>query len=99
MAVDPRKLAQQQSQHQGVGYLQKFHIAHERLKHRVHTSWRIPLPPWGQYLMGFVYFTIPIIVGYHTTTWAIEKSEKTKQELLASGGGANANSTTGTTVL
>lgn len=36
---------------------------HEKLKKRIH-SFRIPLSPTGQRIMGFVYFSIPIIIGY-----------------------------------
>lgn len=32
------------------------------LKHRIH-SFRIPLSPTGQKIMGFIYFLIPIIAG------------------------------------
>jgi hypothetical protein len=37
---------------------------HEELKKKIH-SFRIPLSPRGQKIMGFVYFTIPIIAGYY----------------------------------
>jgi hypothetical protein len=37
---------------------------HEALKKRIH-AFRIPLSPTGQRIMGFVYFSIPIIGGYY----------------------------------
>jgi hypothetical protein len=37
---------------------------HENLKKRIH-AFRLPLSPTGQKVMGFVYFTIPVIVGYY----------------------------------
>ena len=59
-----------------------FQMAHERLKHRVHTAWRFPLPPWGRAVMGFVYFSIPVIAGYNVSVWAISKSDATLDERL-----------------
>jgi hypothetical protein len=69
--------------------LHNFHLTHERVKHTVHTAWRLPLPPWGQVAMGFVYFTIPVIAGYHITTWAVSQSESTIEERLGKAGKNN----------
>lgn len=39
--------------------------------------------------MGFVYFTIPVIAGYHITTWAVSQSESTIEERLGKAGKNN----------
>lgn len=57
-------------------FLRQLNQRHERLKKYVHTAWRVPLPPWGQKAMGFVYFCIPVIGGYYVMQWAIGKSHK-----------------------
>lgn len=44
--------------------LKDIYNKHEQLKKRIH-SFRIPLSPLGRRLMGFAYFTIPIIAGYY----------------------------------
>jgi len=49
---------------------------HDRVKKYVHTAWRVPLPRWGQYMMGCVYFSIPVIGGYQVMQWAISKSHE-----------------------
>ncbi len=54
--------------------LKTLHEKHEKLKHTVHTAWRYPLPKWGQYAMGCVYFTIPVVGGWYVMQWAISKS-------------------------
>mmetsp|Transcript_31272 Transcript_31272/g.67039 ORF Transcript_31272/g.67039 Transcript_31272/m.67039 type:complete len:148 (+) Transcript_31272:42-485(+) len=54
--------------------LRTLHEKHEKLKHTVHTAWRYPLPKWGQYAMGCVYFTIPVVGGWYVMQWAISKS-------------------------
>mmetsp|Transcript_11309 Transcript_11309/g.24878 ORF Transcript_11309/g.24878 Transcript_11309/m.24878 type:complete len:144 (-) Transcript_11309:199-630(-) len=54
--------------------LRSFHVKHEKIKHTVHTAWRVPLPKWGQYAMGSFYFTIPIVGGWYVMQWAISKS-------------------------
>ena len=54
--------------------LQNANVKHEKLKRRVHTAWRYPLPPWGRAIMGGVYFSIPVVGGYAVMQWAIEKS-------------------------
>ena len=53
-----------------------FHERHERLKNYVHNGFRYPLPKWGRAVMGFVYFSMPIIGGYHVMQWAISKSHE-----------------------
>lgn len=45
-------------------FLKDLNRRHEELKKRVH-SFRIPLSPRGQKIMGFVYFCIPVISGYY----------------------------------
>ena len=55
---------------------QSLHQKHERLKKYVHTAWRVPLPRWGQMVMGMFYFTIPVVGGYHVMQWAISKSHE-----------------------
>jgi len=57
-----------------VEWIQRFHQRHEALKNYVHTAFRYPLPPWGRHLMGFLYFTVPVIGGYNVMQWAISKS-------------------------
>eukprot|EP00934_Nitzschia_sp_Nitz4_P001135 Nitzschia sp. Nitz4//scaffold14_size191712//94631//95325//NITZ4_001722-RA/size191712-snap-gene-0.153-mRNA-1//-1//CDS//3329536924//1135//frame0 len=59
---------------------QDLNDAHTRFVHKVHTAWRYPLPPWGRAVMGFVYFSIPVIVGYNISTYAVSISEATVQE-------------------
>jgi predicted secreted protein len=54
--------------------LRSFHERHEKIKHTVHTAWRIPLPKYGQIIMGCVYFTIPVVGGWYVMQWAISKS-------------------------
>ncbi|KAL3780928.1 hypothetical protein HJC23_009134 [Cyclotella cryptica] len=54
--------------------LRTLHEKHENLKHTVHTAWRYPLPRWGQFAMGCVYFTIPVVGGWYVMQWAISKS-------------------------
>mmetsp|Transcript_15101 Transcript_15101/g.32891 ORF Transcript_15101/g.32891 Transcript_15101/m.32891 type:complete len:149 (+) Transcript_15101:51-497(+) len=54
--------------------LRNFHQKHERVKHTVHTAWRYPLPPWGRFVMGCIYFSIPVVGGYAVMQWAISKS-------------------------
>lgn len=56
------------------GVWQQFVERHERLKHTIHTTLRYPLPPWGRAIMGFVYFTIPVVGGWYVMQWAISKS-------------------------
>jgi hypothetical protein len=53
-----------------------FHKRHESVKNYVHNGFRYPLPPWGRTLMGFVYFSLPVIGGYHVMQWAISKSHE-----------------------
>ena len=55
-------------------FLRDFHQRHEKLKHTVHTAWRYPLPPWGRFLAGCFYFSVPVVGGYAVMQWAIGKS-------------------------
>lgn len=57
--------------------IRSFRKGHERLKQRVHTAWRYPLPKWGRVVMGGVYFTIPVVGGYYVMQWAISISHET----------------------
>mmetsp|Transcript_49286 Transcript_49286/g.73513 ORF Transcript_49286/g.73513 Transcript_49286/m.73513 type:complete len:164 (-) Transcript_49286:120-611(-) len=66
--------SQQQQSSWFIRSYQRFHQSHEQLKHRVHTAWRVPLPPWGRAVMGFVYFSLPVVGGYAVMQWAISKS-------------------------
>lgn len=62
-----------------------FNERHERLKKYVHTAWRVPLPKWGQFAMGCLYFTIPVVGGWNVMQWAISRSHQSigpKGELL-----------------
>ncbi|KAJ1442099.1 hypothetical protein B484DRAFT_342882 [Ochromonadaceae sp. CCMP2298] len=56
---------------------------HEELKKRIH-AFRIPLSPAGQRVMGFVYFSIPVIGGYYIMQWAISQSERNLEGLKIS---------------
>jgi hypothetical protein len=44
-------------------FFKNFGEKHEQLKKRIH-KFRIPLPKWGQRVMGFVYFSLPVMFGY-----------------------------------
>lgn len=37
---------------------------HERLKKRIH-NFRMPLGPFGRFVMSIIYFTVPILGGYY----------------------------------
>mmetsp|Transcript_18878 Transcript_18878/g.24528 ORF Transcript_18878/g.24528 Transcript_18878/m.24528 type:complete len:128 (-) Transcript_18878:2629-3012(-) len=80
----------------GSSFLARLHESHSRLKHRVHTAWRVPLPKWGRIVMGAFYFCVPVVGGYNVMMWAIgkshesigEKGEKLKiKEVEGIGGG------------
>ena len=57
-------------------FLARLHQGHERLKKTVHEGMRVPLPKWGQRVMGFVYFCTPIIGGYYVMQWAIGRAHQ-----------------------
>lgn len=57
-----------------LNFLRDLHLRHERLKKSIHEGWRYPLPPWGRAVMGFIYFSIPVVGGWHVMQWAIAKS-------------------------
>lgn len=59
-----------------VNAAREFHIRHERLKNYVHTGFRYPLPKWGRWTMGFIYFSIPVVSGWFITDWAVKKSHE-----------------------
>lgn len=88
MSFDPQKVLRdqqeaQRSQNWFFTKLHEFNAAHNRLKHHVHTAWRYPLPPWGRAVMGFVYFSIPVVVGYGVSSWVVSQSEATVEDRLA----------------
>ena len=47
---------------------------HEQIKKKIHGT-RIPLSKNGQRVMGFVYFTAPIIGGYYVMKWAQRRAD------------------------
>jgi hypothetical protein len=66
---------------------------HERLKNSVHTYWRqstilSPRTRFGKLIMGSLYFSIPVVLGYFVVTKVVDMSESTVQERL---GGTNSN--------
>lgn len=94
MSFDPQKVLreQQEAERSSSWILTKIHefnTAHNRLKHHVHTAWRYPLPPWGRAIMGCVYFSIPVFVGYGFSSWIVSQSEATVEERLAGSGSAS----------
>ena len=91
MSFDPKQALQQRQDHDlSQSWLKRklheFNSAHNRLKHTVHTAWRYPLPPWGRALMGCVYFSIPVVLGYAVSTWAVAQSEATVDERFGNKG-------------
>lgn len=54
----------------------KFNERHEKVKKYVHNAWRMPLPKWGQFVMGCFYFSVPVVGGWHVMQWAIGKAHK-----------------------
>ena len=59
-----------------MSWLRKLSARHERIKEFIHDGFRYPLPKYGQYFMGFVYFSIPVISGWYVMQWAISKSHQ-----------------------
>lgn len=49
--------------------------AHEQLKRRIH-AFRVPLSPTGQAAMGVLYFTVPLVAGWHIYSWQAERTER-----------------------
>merc|ERR1712232_1282200 len=68
------KMQQGEQQNWFFSSISAINKKHEKLKHTIHNSFRYPLPPWGRFLMGCVYFSLPIIGGYQVMQWAISKS-------------------------
>lgn len=65
--------------------INRFHDAHERLKHSVHSYWRqnailSPRGTAGKFFMSCVYFSIPVVAGYFIANEAVAVSESTVQE-------------------
>ncbi|CAJ1948309.1 unnamed protein product [Cylindrotheca closterium] len=90
MSFDPQKAIKEQaeakrSQSWFLTKAHEFTQAHNRLKHTVHTAWRYPLPPWGRFLMGCFYFSIPVTGGYYLMSKTVSKSEETMHQRLGSG--------------
>jgi hypothetical protein len=59
-----------------MSWIRSISDRNERLKQYVHNGMRYPLPKYGQYIMGLVYFTIPVIGGWYIMQWAISKSHE-----------------------
>ena len=59
-----------------MSWIRRISDRHERIKEYIHNVFRYPLPKYGQYIMGFVYFSIPVISGWYITQWAISKSHE-----------------------
>lgn len=60
-----------------MSFLRELYLRHERFKRFVHEGMRYPLPPWGQKLMGAVYFSIPFITIGGSLVWAAQYSART----------------------
>jgi len=76
-------------------FLSQLGERHERLKERIH-SFRIPLSPAGQRVMGLVYFSIPVIAGYYIMQAVTKQAEQNlgrKGEHLVKSGGASSKDT------
>ena len=87
MSFDPQKAIREQqevrrSQSWFLTKIHEFNAAHNQLKHHVHTAYRYPLPPWGRAVMGLVYFSIPVVVGYAVSSWVVSRAESTVDERL-----------------
>ena len=59
-----------------MSWIRRISERHERLKEYIHNGFRYPLPKYGQYMMGLVYFSIPVISGWYIMQWAISKSHQ-----------------------
>jgi hypothetical protein len=59
-----------------MSWIRSLSDRHERIKEYIHNGFRYPLPKYGQYVMGFVYFSIPVISGWYIMQWAISKSHQ-----------------------
>jgi hypothetical protein len=67
--------------------MNQFSGFHERLKNSVHTYWRqstilSPRTRFGKVIMGSLYFSIPVVLGYFVVTKVVDMSESTVQERL-----------------
>ena len=68
-----------------IGIISRLNDSHERLKHSVHSYWRkntllSPRSRSGKVIMGSVYFSIPVILGYLISIKAVAISESTVEE-------------------
>lgn len=73
--------------------MNQFSGFHDRLKNSIHTYWRqstilSPRTRLGKVIMGSLYFSIPVVLGYFVVTKVVDMSESTVQERL---GGTNSN--------
>ena len=73
---------------------------HERLKNSVHTYWQqstilSPRTRFGKVIMGSLYFSIPVVLGYFVVTKVVDIAESTVQERLG-GGSSSSSSSSGT---
>ena len=79
-------------------WLQRLGQKHEDLKKRIH-SFRMPLSPLGQRVMGLVYFSIPVVGGYFVMQMAIGRAEvnleKSKEKMLKSNSASKQNEALG----
>ena len=82
--------------------MNRFHDGHERLKHSVHSYWRqnnilSPRGKVGKVVMGCLYFSIPVVVGYFVVTKVVDRSESTIQERLGGIGSVTSTSNSNST--
>jgi hypothetical protein len=73
--------------------MNQFSGFHDRLKNSIHTYWRqstilSPRTRLGKVIMGSLYFSIPVVLGYFVVTKVVDISESTVQERF---GGSNGN--------
>ena len=75
VAVDTITTTLEQESNMGLfDYMHQWQLRHERLKTTIHEAWRVPLPRWGRVVMGCLYFSLPVMGGWHVMQWAIGKS-------------------------
>lgn len=64
IAISASHYTMSQRPDQELGRLERFFLAHERLKKRIH-SYRLPIHSrMGRFAVGCVYFSVPCIIGY-----------------------------------
>lgn len=62
-------------------FLARLAARHDALKRRIHAA-RFPVPPKYLPLVGVVYFSLPVIAGYHLMHWTNASSELAKVKLI-----------------